>query len=100
MSYCIEYSPEHKKRYPRARNKTSNLRIAAICLMTVALIVVFCSGSVRDFLSGWLLPGDPETTEKALIGFVSDLREGESFYGAAQAFCRQIIESSSVYDEA
>lgn len=91
MSYCIQYSPEQRKKYPLRCKSKRNRTITGIALATLILIILFGIGSVRERVTDWLLPGDPETTEAALIEFVTDMRSGTSFYKSAQAFCRQIV---------
>ena len=40
----------------------------------------------------WMLPGDGEVTAHALESFAEDLKAGEAFSDAAEAFCLEILD--------
>ncbi len=91
MGYRITYEQSTiKTTLPRV-HRTVNLKkwiwSAAICIVLVAICT---SSKVRSFL----LPGDPEITEKALITLADDLKEGDSLSDAVTAFCREILDNA------
>jgi len=93
MGYRIEYGQTVK--YETDTNFKNNKNVAYIIVSIVAAIVfLLCIGT--DSVRSLLLPGDPQITEQALNTFAQQVRAGESFGNAAEAFCREIIAGADI----
>ena len=93
MSYCVEYNPELKNRYPELKKPRMKLPVGALfCSVAViaALYVIGTSGALR-----YLIPGDPDVTTAALETLVNEIGAGESVREAFVDFCKEIIFSGT-----
>lgn len=93
MSYCVDYNPEMKKRYPTYTKVRRKVSVRSL-LLAVAVIVV-CYGIFRSGLLRFFIPGDPAVTTAALSGMVDDIGAGESVRQAFLTFCKEIIVNAS-----
>jgi len=89
MSYCVDYNPEMKKRYPHIIKIRKELPIRPV-LLSIAVVAV-CYGVFRSGLLRFLIPGDPAVTTAAFSGMVDDIGSGESVWQAFIDFCKEII---------
>lgn len=91
MSYRITYEQSVKKVDLTAKHSAGQFKkwiyLTVVCVLSVAAL---SSNKVRSFL----LPGDPQVTEKALIELVNDFREGTAASDAVTAFCREILDNA------
>lgn len=96
MGYCIEYNPEQRKKYPvKARHRSHrNLKIATIMLCGIILGLIGMKNTAT--LKEWLLPGDAQVTEAAFSAMVENIRSGEPFGDAVNAFCLEIMEHAKI----
>lgn len=93
MSYCVEYNPEMRKRYPfvkRIRNKNLVKVFLVSAAAIAAIYMIACSGVLRYFI-----PGDPEVTTAAFSLLLNEIGEGEPVREAFLSFCREIIVNAS-----
>jgi len=91
MGYRIRYNREKDKQFPMKQRRTWKKRL--ICLT----VLMFLLGCVAEWHNGTvlkklLIPGDPAKTEAALTEMIDDIRSGESFGDAINAFCKEILE--------
>lgn len=93
MSYRISYGQTIiRTELPKVRNGGKLYKIMLIsCICLIIMTAVFSSNFRKC-----LLPGNPEVTEKALVGLVEDLKDGEPLYDSITVFCRQILENANV----
>ena len=93
MSYAIEYNSGHsrktqlKKRKLFIKKKTHLVTLGVIA----ALVVLLHINAIRK----WLLPGDPEVTERAVGVMVDELKSGDSLQEAFDAFCKEVISGAA-----
>ncbi len=91
MSYCVEYNPELKRKYPsvkKYRRKPSK---------KVFILLVTCVSAYIFVHNGWikfLLPGNPDVTISAFSALVEQVGEGDSIKQAVLTFCEEIITNS------
>ena len=93
MSYCVDYNPEMKKRYPTYIKVRRKVPVRAL-LLAVAVIIV-CYGIFHSGLLRFLIPGDPAVTTAAFSGMVEDVGAGESVRQAFLNFCKEIIVNAN-----
>lgn len=93
MSYCVDYNPEMKKRYPAYIKVRRKVPVRAL-LLAVAVIIV-CYGIFYSGLLRLLIPGDPAVTTAAFSGMVEDVVAGESVRQAFLEFCKEIIVNAN-----
>lgn len=90
MAYRITYENKTiKKDLCNVKYKVNIKRICSILTVTIMLITFFHS-KVRRFL----LPGDPEVTERALNNMVTNIKNGEQFVDALTDFCEEILDNA------
>lgn len=91
MGYKIMYASfGEEKKQPKEmglRNKVTAVVLIAVLLLGAMTVKNKGLRWVKDYL----LPGDPAVTAAALEDMVTDLKEGDSFYNAVTAFCREIV---------
>lgn len=87
MGYRIAYEDSNVIKTP-LRRKRKTWRLLAVAL---ALVIGLSIPQVRRTLRDIVLPGKEEITAKALGDLVTDLRRGEPFGEAVEAFCLEII---------
>lgn len=91
MCYRITYENNLvKKKVVRKNNNTLLKRAIYAIFLCIILFCVLSGSKVRSYL----LPGDPQVTEKALKDLVVDLKEGDTVSDAVTAFCKEIIENA------
>ena len=59
--------------------------------IVIALLALLLIGTIGRKYAYWLLPGDRAVTAGALEHFADDLKAGETFSTAAEAFCCEIL---------
>lgn len=91
MGYRITYENNLIKK--EAVKKSNNTLLKKTIYAIIICIILFCVLSGRNARS-YLLPGDPQVTEKALKDLVTDLKEGDAVSDAVTAFCKEIIENA------
>lgn len=91
MSYRIEYAavPETAQIRNNHPLRTFFLTTTVFTVFLIALHTCFPRG--WEVLQDLLWPGDAEVTRQAINTLVNDLRTGQTFSEAAQAFCREIM---------
>jgi len=91
MSYRIVYG----KQTPRysCRRFTRKKAIIFIVCIAILLIGLRLSG-LGQVLWHFILPGDPDVTEAALIGFVENLYSGADLSDTVTVFCREILHGA------
>ena len=93
MSYCVEYNPELRKRYPELKKPRMKLPVGALLCSVAAVAAVYMivtSGVLR-----YLIPGDPDVTTAALETLVDEIGAGEPVREAFVDFCKEIILSGT-----
>ena len=91
MSYCVEYNPESKKRYPSVKTKQNKLKIKMMLLLLFFSVVVYTA--VRCDLVYYLIPGQPDVTVAAVSGLVDQIKAGEPMGEAVQCFMETVIQN-------
>lgn len=92
MAYRIRYGPPQKgERGGRILDK----KIVPFILVAL-LIVAAALGVSNPTVKEYLIPGNPEVTEAALIDFIDDIKQGAAFGDAMTAFCREIIDNAAI----
>lgn len=93
VGYRIEYDSTGAKmrRIGLSKEKRRVILIVGVLIITV-LIMAFPAG--RLWIRDLLLPGNEAVTAAALEDFAEDIRQGQSFGQAVEAFCREIIHGS------
>ena len=88
MSYCIEYNPELKRKYPKVKFYRQ-IPIKKV----VFLLIFFVSACLFIEKKGYryLLPGDPDTTIAAFSTMVEQVGDGAPVKDAVRSFCEEII---------
>ena len=84
MSYTIRYTAVGNRKHNRKSGKTMWL--------VVAIAVVFSALVFKHHIA----PGENSVTAAAFAQMADNLKDGERFYDAAQAFCRQILEGADL----
>ena len=92
MSYCVDYNPEMKNRYPSLSGIRKRLPVTPILWSVVGIAVIY--GIFRSDVWQYLIPGDPAVTTAAFSSMVDDIGEGESIRQAFLTFCKEIIFSA------
>lgn len=94
MAYQIKYKTVGSKKYAKYKPSIQKpgKRFWILLTATVLLLVALAGEPIKRFL----LPGDPEITEKALSNMVEDLRAGEPIKDAITAFCQDILRNAQV----
>lgn len=93
MSYCVEYNPELKNRYPELKKPRVIVPVGAFfcCILAIAaLYIITTSGVLR-----YLIPGDPDVTTAAFETLVDEIGAGEPVREAFVDFCKEIIFSGT-----
>ena len=93
MSYCVEYNPELKNRYPTSKKPSVKLPVKALLCCGAAIIAVYMIAS--SGVLQYLIPGDPEVTTEAFSDLLNEIGEGEPVREAFIDFCKEIIFSAS-----
>lgn len=88
MSYCIEYNPELKKKYPKAKF-TKQISIKPIIYILVCFVATYLF--VESKIYRYLLPGNPDVTIAAFSTLVERVGEGDPMGAAVRSFCEEII---------
>lgn len=93
MSYCVEYNPELKNRYPIYERQRIKLPIRALfwSIAVIAMMYMVASGGLLQYL----IPGDPDVTTAAFSTLVDEIGEGEPVREAFVEFCKEIIFSAT-----
>ena len=94
MGYIITYGHSNGKSYRFKRVRSITWRGFAAALLVVLLALLVLNPQIRGQVKNFLLPGDAEVTEAALIEMVSSIKEGEPVGDAVTAFCREIIDGA------
>lgn len=92
MGYQILYeSGGIKTKIPSGKKKQrkSTIEWAMILLPIVLLLALVKNSGFRRFI----LPGNKDVTEAAIIRLVDSIQRGDHLDEAVTAFCRQIIEN-------
>ena len=84
MGYRIAYDSQTAYKIPLKARKKLPVR----WVITGTLVIGLLAGGWK-----WLLPGDPQKTQSALVGLAEDIRSGASFSQAITAFCREIVNN-------
>ncbi len=88
MSYCIEYNPELKRKYPKIKKQKS------VPTKKIVFLLAFCIVSyllIQSKAYRYLLPGDPDVTISAFSAMVERVGEGAPVKDAVRSFCEDII---------
>ncbi len=88
MAYRIDYDSARSKRFPTEKRKKVPL------WLPVLMALVILTAAFWKSIYPLLLPGDPDVTAWAISGFTQDIKEGDSFYQAAQTFCKTVLEGA------
>lgn len=97
MGYRIEYGDVFTKEIiadPPAKRKPIHILVLLTTVCVILFILFSADGKVRDIL----IPGNAEVTQRAVSGFVDDIKEGEQVKDAITAFCVEIIENAQIPD--
>ena len=89
MGYAIEYANGETVK-SAVKKKVFSRKKKIICIVCGAVVVAFALlhiNAVRRFL----LPGNPEITERAIVKMVDELKAGEGLYSAVTTFCQEVI---------
>lgn len=73
---------------PHKRRKRPMPWVVGIVGVALAAVLI---GTMGKRIAYWLLPGDGEATAHALEAFARDLKAGDPFSEAAEAFCLEIL---------
>ena len=92
MSYRILYDPELKEKYPPLKTKKSSSGWMTAVLLAALIFLASSVPAISAALKSWLLPGDPEVTEAALVSLADDLRAGTGFRESITSFCLEILD--------
>ena len=65
-----------------------------LLLLLIPAIVLCCL--YRETIINFLLPGDPESTKRAISTFVGELQEGETVADAFSSFCKVILNEANI----
>lgn len=93
MGYRVDYLPIKKI---RGREKRTS-RVAAltgICFVLFCILVSSVWPQGADVLRGIVFPGNAAVTVAALDDFALELKSGEEWSSALEAFCRRVMEES------
>ena len=93
MGYRIIYASGKSKKHSITRHHSLQKRIISYIVLLTILIGVGWIGWSNRTIRSWLLPGNPQVTERALQGFVSNIKSGEALSDAVAAFCNEIIRN-------
>lgn len=88
MSYCIEYNPELKRKYPKTKVRPP---VPMKKLIVLILFFVATYLAIQSRLYRYLLPGDPDVTISAFSAMVERVGDGAPVKDAVMAFCEEII---------
>ena len=88
MSYCIEYNPELKRKYPKVKMQR---HIPTKKLIYLLIFFVVSYLFIQSKVYRYLLPGDPDVTISAFSALVERVGEGEPMKDAVYSFCEEII---------
>ena len=88
MSYCIEYNPELKRKYPKVKfhRQIPTKKIIFLLIFFISAYLLLESKVYR-----YLIPGDPDTTIAAFSAMVDQVGDGEPMKDAVRSFCEEII---------
>ena len=92
MSYCIEYNPELKKRYPTTKKRRGRPQFFVVLLLAISVAAYIF---IRHNIIRYIIPGDAEVTTAAFSTMVEKIGDGDSVGDAFFAFCRDIVDSDS-----
>ena len=90
MSYRITYGKRIIKDHILINERKHRKSAYVIILTLLLLSAVYFKDKIYKFI----LPGNPQVTEKALHELVTDIQEGEPVGDAVTAFCRLIIDNA------
>ena len=97
MGYRIDYSCPTIRQNTTYHAKGAVLPMTAVFLAMFILLVHFFWPQGRQVLRELIIPGDADTTVHAVTTFVAELRYGNSFSGAAEVFCREILNHAGIH---
>lgn len=92
MSYCIEYNPEFKRKYPETKKKIQ-LPIKKLFILLAICIASYLFIQFR--LYRYFIPGNPDVTVSAFSTMVERVGGGESVKDAVYDFCKEIIQNGN-----
>lgn len=88
MSYCIEYNPELKRKYPRYKIKRP-IPMKKLFYLTVIFVASYLL--LQSKVYRYFLPGNPDVTISAFSTMVEQVGDGASMTDAVRTFCEEII---------
>lgn len=92
MGYKIEYNRQHMVLVSgKAPKKLSGKRLKTVLIggiLTAAFVILQANGGLLEVL----FPGEGMRARQAMEQMVDDIRAGESFQDAFEAFCIEIID--------
>ena len=88
MSYCIEYNPELREKYPKVKlqRHIPTKKLVYLLVFFVASYLLIQSKVFR-----YLLPGNPDVTISAFSTMVERVGDGAPMRDAVRSFCEEII---------
>ena len=96
MGYHIQYGQTMVKEEIKSKSYSKRTKYIVGIAATVALCMIFVWAGGTKWLRALFIPGDPDVTQAAFAGFVSDIRSGSSMGEAVTGFCREIIEGAKL----
>lgn len=92
MSYCVEYNPELRKRYPIRvkRRKKPTVKIVILLMVMIGAYI-----SVQCGLARYLIPGNVDVTNAAFSQLVEQVVSGEPISQSILTFCEEIVTNGS-----
>lgn len=95
MGYKIEYSPEHKKKYP-TDSMLRRGRKYGIIIAVAGLLLCVSVSKLRSGFVQMLIPGDDDVTKASFAIMMEKLQEGSPLIDAVTAFCQEILNDGKV----
>lgn len=93
MSYCVEYNPELKKRYPAVIKLPKQFPVRI--LVGIGICIVAYYGLINSGILRYLIPGDAAVTTAAFSFMVEEIKAGETVGNAVFAFCKEVVSNAS-----
>ena len=95
MGYQVQYESivSRQQQKPERHRICGVIAVVLVCAAVTGAVAIKTVG--LPWVETFLIPADPEITERAWDTLAEDLRSGENIVDAVTAFCREISENGT-----
>lgn len=92
MGYRVEYTQDGMRKNQLQERRKAGKWSAVVLVVALVLGAMEIRQTWLPFVRDYLIPADMAVTAAAWERFAQDLKEGEPFMDALEAFCNEIME--------